>query len=44
MLWIDHVRFYEGDYEEEDFEEIMKQRQVSPVGKLSSTWGRAKTP
>ena len=43
-VWVDHVRFYEGDYEEEDFEEIMKQRSVTPVGKLSSTWGEIKTP
>jgi hypothetical protein len=42
-VWIDHVRFYEGDYEEEDFDEIMQQRPVTPAGKLESTWGNIKS-
>ena len=42
-VWVDHVRFYEGKYEEEDYKEIMKQRSVSPAGKLTSKWGKIKS-
>lgn len=40
-MWIDHVRFYEGEYEEETLEE-MQPRAVSPRGKLAETWGHIK--
>ena len=29
--------------DEEDFDEIMKQRPVNPAGKLGSTWGKVKS-
>jgi len=42
-VWIDHVRLYEGEYDEEDFDEIMQWRPVTPAGKLRSTWGKVKS-
>ena len=42
-VWVDHVRFYEGDYEEEDFEEIMRDISVTPAGKLATTWGQIRS-
>jgi len=41
-MWIDHIRFYEGDFEEEDLlsEPI---RAVTIDGKIAGTWGMIKS-
>ncbi len=41
-MWIDHVRFYEGEFEEE---ELLgkKPEAVDPVGKLIVNWGMMKS-
>jgi hypothetical protein len=38
-FWMDGVRFYEGEYEEPEFN---PDRAVMPHGKLSATWGSIK--
>jgi len=41
-MWIDHVRFYEGEFEEEDLlEEPVKA--VTLDGKIAGTWGMIKS-
>jgi hypothetical protein len=40
-MWIDHVRFYEGKFEEEDL--TGKPKTVEPDGKLSGSWGMVKS-
>jgi hypothetical protein len=41
--WIDHVRFYEGKYEEEEDLKVGEPRQVEPGGKIAVLWARMKT-
>jgi hypothetical protein len=41
-VWFDHFRFYEGDYEEEDMEEMEKDIAVEPRGKVACAWARIK--
>jgi hypothetical protein len=41
LVWFDHFRFYEGDYEEEDIEGIVE-KAVEPHGKIACTWARIK--
>jgi len=44
-VWVDHVRFYVGEYKEEDLKG-MQQRggmSVNPSSKLASMWGRLKS-
>ena len=41
-MWIDHIRFYEGEFEEEDLlEEPI--RAVTLHGKIAGTWGMIKS-
>ena len=39
-IWVDNVRLYEGDYEEE--EDLARDSAVTPSGKLPMTWARVK--
>jgi hypothetical protein len=39
-IWVDNVRFYEGEYVEE--EDLETQNAVGPASKLLMTWGRIK--
>jgi hypothetical protein len=39
-IWVDNVRFYKGEYVEE--EELGKEKAVYPAGKLSATWAGRK--
>jgi len=39
-IWIDNVRFYEGEYVEEDLQEVVKA--VHPAGKLPMKWAEMK--
>ncbi len=41
LVWFDHFRLYEGDYEEEDIEGIVE-KAVAPGGKIACTWARIK--
>jgi hypothetical protein len=41
IMWIDHVRFYEGEYEEEDLLGE-SDKAVTPGGKLTASWGMVK--
>jgi hypothetical protein len=36
-IWLDHVRFYEGEFDEEDI--VGKPQAVKPADKLATTWG-----
>ncbi len=36
-IWLDHVRFYEGEFDEEDI--VGKPQAVNPADKLATTWG-----
>ena len=38
--WIDHVRFYQGEYEEEDLSQ--QSQPVQPTAKLPALWGQMK--
>ena len=38
--WIDHIRFYQGEYEEEDL--LGKSKAVTPDDKMLLTWGNLK--
>jgi len=40
VMWIDNIRFYEGDFEEEDL--LGKPKAVDPAGKLAGSWGLVK--
>lgn len=42
-VWVDHVRLYEGNYEEEDLEGLVIERSVEPSDKLATTWAEIKT-
>jgi len=38
-IWLDHVRLYEGKYQEEDLEELNQEKKaVDSKGKLAATW------
>ncbi len=41
-VWFDHFRFYEGDYEEEDMEEMERDIAVEPCGRIACTWASIK--
>lgn len=43
-VWVDHVRLYEGQYEEEDLDELQGRivRAVAPSGKLATAWASIK--
>jgi hypothetical protein len=40
-IWMDNVRFYEGQYAEE--EDLKRDNAIHPVGKLSDCWGSIKS-
>jgi hypothetical protein len=42
VTWIDHIRFYEGEFEEEELQG-KKPEAVAPHGNLIETWGMAKS-
>jgi hypothetical protein len=41
-VWLDHIRLYEGDYQEEDLEQFEGDQAVELKGKLTTTWGNIK--
>jgi hypothetical protein len=41
VMWIDNVRFYEGEFEEEDL--LDKPKAVAPADKLAGSWGLIKS-
>ena len=41
VMWIDNVRFYEGEFEEEDL--LDKPKAVDPTDKLAGSWGLIKS-
>lgn len=41
-VWVDHVRFYEGEYIEEKIKDIGKGKAVTPINKSISKWGNIK--
>lgn len=41
VMWIDNVRFYEGEFEEEDL--LDKPKSVTPADKLAGSWGLIKS-
>ena len=42
IMWIDHVRFYEGKFEKEDLLEKPEPKAVDPNGKFTRSWGMVK--
>jgi len=43
-VWVDHVRFYEGQYKEEDLGGlVINKKLVEPLGKLAITWAKVKS-
>jgi hypothetical protein len=40
-IWVDNVRFYEGQYAEEA--DLRREKAIHPVGKLSGCWGSVKS-
>ena len=42
VMWIDHVRFYEGEFDEEDLAG-KPPKAVAPDGKVTETWGMIKS-
>lgn len=41
-VWLSHFRVYEGDYVEEDLEDLPR-ISVSPMGRLATAWGEIKS-
>lgn len=41
-VWVDHVRFYVGEYQEEDLEGLEVEEAAHPKGKLATIWANLK--
>ena len=41
-LWVDHVRVYEGEFEEDELSQGKTVKAVDPTGKLAVAWGNVK--